>query len=445
MIRRVIAGLAFWLVVSAAAARADTFTPQQHRAALQHIAALIAKNYVYKNVAVAVGADVRNWEGDPVLLAAADRPGFASLLTDRLRRRDGHFFVQWSPANAQAVSMRRPGKSDAAFQREMAADNYGFDTVSRLPGNVGYIRMSFFADFDTSLTGRKTPDARKAAEAALSLVQNTDAVIFDIRDNHGGSPAMIDLLLSGFFGGKPVLLNRFYRRESDRTVDFTTLSNFAGKRRPDVPLFVLISGATGSAAEEFAYDVQTQKRGVLVGGTTYGGANPGGEFDAGDGFSIFISTGAAINPITHTNWERVGVQPDVVVRPADALQGAQELALKAIVARGGGKSAIAEARWCLERLEAEDRGGALAPKTAQEFAGDYDGRVVAVRGAALTFRYRRAPEETLIALGNGKFAFDDRSDERLSFGRDGKGRVDSVALTDLDGITVRHPRGPAKE
>lgn len=61
-----------------------------------------------------------------------------------------------------------------------------------------------------------------------------------------------------------------------------------------------------------------------------GGANPGDIFRIDEKFSIFIPTGRAINPITKTNWEGVGVKPDVQVSRSQALSIAQELALEKI-------------------------------------------------------------------------------------------------------------------
>ncbi len=47
----------------------------------------------------------------------------------------------------------------------------------------------------------------------------------------------------------------------------------------------------------------------------------------GNGFSIFIPKGRAVNPITHSNWEGVGVKPDVEVPSGNALITAQQLIL----------------------------------------------------------------------------------------------------------------------
>ena len=100
---------------------------------------------------------------------------------------------------------------------------------------------------------------------------------------------------------------------------------------PSKPVFVLTSARTFSGAEEFAYDLQTQKRATIVGETTGGGANPGGPVPLPYGMTLFVPTGRAINPITKTNWEGTGVKPDVAVPADSALAVAHRLAQKAVL------------------------------------------------------------------------------------------------------------------
>lgn len=77
------------------------------------------------------------------------------------------------------------------------------------------------------------------------------------------------------------------------------------------PVAVLTSARTFSGAEEFAYDLQALKRATVVGETTGGGAHPvrGRRVDAH--FVVMLPWRRAVNPVTKTNWEGVGVTPDV--------------------------------------------------------------------------------------------------------------------------------------
>jgi C-terminal processing protease CtpA/Prc len=93
----------------------------------------------------------------------------------------------------------------------------------------------------------------------------------------------------------------------------------------------LTSHYTFSGAEEFTYNLKNLKRATIVGETTGGGANPGGPERVSEHFEVFVPSGRAINPITKTNWEGTGIEPDVKVPEADALATAHSLALEKIV------------------------------------------------------------------------------------------------------------------
>jgi C-terminal processing protease CtpA/Prc len=96
------------------------------------------------------------------------------------------------------------------------------------------------------------------------------------------------------------------------------------------PIYVLVDQRTISGGEQFAYDMKALHRATLIGVTTAGGANPGSEVALSEQFSMFVPHGQARNPYTGTNWEGVGLRPDVRIRPQAALLKAYEFALRAI-------------------------------------------------------------------------------------------------------------------
>jgi tetratricopeptide (TPR) repeat protein len=195
----------------------------------------------------------------------------------------------------------------------------GFFEAKKLRGNVGYLEIRGFAN---------PAEGAPIADAYMKLLQGSDAMIIDLRKNGGGSPEMVQYLCSYFFD-KKVHLNSIYHREDNKTKEYWTLENVGGRKMADVPLFVLTSNYTFSGAEEFSYNMQTQKRATLIGETTGGGANPGGMRRINDQLAIFIPDGAAINPITKTNWEGTGVTPEVKTTAEAALEKGIELATKA--------------------------------------------------------------------------------------------------------------------
>ena len=176
-----------------------------------------------------------------------------------------------------------------------------------------------------SRTGAHQPSNR-----LFNFLGNTDAIIFDLRKNGGGDPAMVALICSYLFGPEPVHLNDLHWREGkgERVEEFWTLKDVAGKRYTGKDVYVLTSNYTFSGAEEFTYNLKNLKRATIIGETTGGGANPGGGNRLSEHFGVFIPTGRAVSPVTKTNWEGTGVEPDVKVPADQALKTAQLIALR---------------------------------------------------------------------------------------------------------------------
>lgn len=247
-----------------------------------------------------------------------DSDALASMLTQELQAvtQDKHLRVRTRQAGGKQhtqADMVNKKHSDRERQRQ---GNQGIAQVSRLESNIGYLDLRGFVSFDQGKT---------AIDAAMSLLNSSDSMIIDLRKNGGGDPQMVQYLCSFFFKDR-LLLNSLYWREGNVTNEFWTLDKVSGDKLPEMPLYILTSGYTFSAAEEFSYNMQSRKRATIVGETTGGGAHPGGRFNINDHFRMFIATGRAINPITKTNWEGSGVVPDVKVNEDSALEKAIELA-----------------------------------------------------------------------------------------------------------------------
>ncbi|HYH85026.1 MAG TPA: S41 family peptidase [Pyrinomonadaceae bacterium] len=285
--------------------------------------------YVFPDTAAKIEQAVRARvsKGDYDQITSAKQ--FAKTLTEDVQgvSRDKHLRVRYSyqPIPPRPEQQREPSAEEREqFRQYMARINYGFEKVERLPGNIGYVDFrGFFA-----------PELGKDTVASVfNFLSNTDAIIFDLRKNGGGDPEMVAQISSYLFGKEPVHLNNLHWREGkgERVQEFWTLKDVAGKRYGDKDVYVLTSNYTFSGAEEFANNLKALKRATIIGETTGGGANPGGSNRLSEHFGAFIPTGRAVNPITKTNWEGTGVEPDVKV-PADrALQTAQIMALKKAV------------------------------------------------------------------------------------------------------------------
>lgn len=312
--------LALACLAAPASAQAIELDAAKRTSVIEGIAREMAAGYVFPKVAEECGAHLRAKQkaGDYANMKSTGQ--FARALTNDVQAisKDLHIRVRHQPEQ-ERVEREDPRLARQQQLDQMRASNFGFNRVEIMDGNVGYVDLRAFSDLHY---GRKT------AAAAMEFLTNTDAIIFDLRLNGGGSPAMVQFLCSYFFGER-THLNSLYYRPSDTTEEFWTLEDLPGAKLPDIPLYVLTSGRTFSAAEEFSYNLSTRERATLVGDTTGGGANPGGMVSVGEGFRMFIPRGRAINPITGTNWEGVGVVPNIAVSSGKALEVALKDARKA--------------------------------------------------------------------------------------------------------------------
>lgn len=302
-----------------------SITPAERSQVIEQSLAELNDVYVFpetaKKMAAAVGAKQQAGAYDGITSA---RELARTLTADLVEvSRDKHLHMRYFAQGAPDLSGDGPPPEQLAAQRDHARRvNYGFEKVERMQGNVGYIEIRGFVP---PAIGGET------ASAAMTMVANADALIVDLRRNTGGEPAMIAYVLSYLFDG-PTHLNDIYERVGDITQQFWTLAHVPGRKfGGGKPVYVLTSAETFSGGEEFAYNVKTQKRGTLLGETTGGGAHPVRGVKVGDRFVLGIPFARAINPITRTNWEGTGVEPDIAMPAGDALDAAYTMALERIV------------------------------------------------------------------------------------------------------------------
>ncbi|MBV9500753.1 MAG: S41 family peptidase [Acidobacteriaceae bacterium] len=291
---------------------------------IQDIVTDLDQSYIYPEVASAMGKHLLSRKAAGAYDAITSSREFAKVLTDDLQSisHDKHLrvFYSYDPLPPMTGG---PSAIDLQHMREeMARTNFGFERVEVLPGNVGYLDLRGFVPLELG---------KDKAVASMRFLSDTDALIIDLRKNGGGSPDMVAFLCSYFFGDRKVHLNDLYWRERNHTDEWWTTPDVPGPKYGNKPVYLLTSPFTFSAAEEFAYDLQNQKRVTIVGETTGGGAHPGGPARLNEHFGLGIPRGRAINPITKTDWEGVGAKPEIAVDSASALKTAQVAAVKQIL------------------------------------------------------------------------------------------------------------------
>ncbi len=275
--------------------------------------------YIYPDIAQKMGDAILVHQKNGDYDSITDGGMFARKLTADLQdvSRDKHLHVNYAPYVMAPDHEGGPSPKDMErFRKDMEHDNCAFDKVEILPGNIGYVKFNAFAP--PEICG-------PTVVAAMAFVAHADALIFDLRENGGGDPKMVDTIVSYLFDS-PTHVNDLYDRKKDETTQYWTLPYLPGARMAKQPVFVLTSSHTFSGGEEFCYDLQTQKRATLVGEVTGGGAHPVSGHRIDDHFGIGVPFARAINPVTKLDWEGTGVKPDVAVPAADALDTAEKLA-----------------------------------------------------------------------------------------------------------------------
>jgi tetratricopeptide (TPR) repeat protein len=195
-------------------------------------------------------------------------------------------------------------------------ENKGFSKIEWIEGNIGYLDIRRFYLYS---------DVQDLVDCSMRMLLNANAIIIDLRENGGGSGDY----LSSYFLKYPTQLNSWYSREEDFLTEFWAAEKPGLEQLTEIPLFVLTSRRTFSAAESFAYDMKVRKRATIVGDSTKGGAHSVDLYKINEQFEIYIPTARAINPVTGENWERTGVIPDVLIESESALDTAIILARKA--------------------------------------------------------------------------------------------------------------------
>lgn len=423
------AGLGLALLSLAFATQASE-TPRVY---VDGVAAVIADNYFDPARGRHIAADLRAAAAKGEFDALQDERELSTALSAWLDPLDTHFNVSWTPTQAAAAPTPGERPAQGAASDPQRRGNYGIRRVEILPGNVGYLDLRAFAGFEF---GAPNQPARQAVEASLQLLSGAQTLIIDLRENGGGAPQMVGYLSSAFVRRDADIFNTFHGR--DRTMSEAPLDWYP-QPRLDTPLFLLTSGRTASAAEAFAYTLQSAKRAVVVGETSMGAANPGTEVDAGHGFSVFVSFASPINPITHSNWEGHGVTPDKPVAATDALNTARRLALEAVLASGRPGDDTTDARWALDALLAE--AGPQRPIPVGDYVGNYGTLSLADDQGSLVLRQDRRPLRTLLPLGDDRFAIADDPSRRVIFARDGRGRVTALESMSSSGESTRYRRG----
>lgn len=316
----------------------------------------VNSSYVFPDIAKKIDASLRKQQIRGVFDSITSAQQLSEVLTKELQAtsKDRHLRVTYSEEVLPARKPNTAPSPDDVARRlaMMRSNNFGVEKIEHLPFNIGYLELGGFAS------------AKYAADtlaAAMTVLAHTDALIIDLRHNLGGDAATSTLLAS-YLLDKRTHLNDFYYREGNRIEQRWSSDVVPGLRygqKKDV--YILTSKDTFSAAEDFTYALKNLKRATVVGETTGGGANPGDDKRLLPNFSVFVPLGRSISPVTKTNWEGIGVTPDVSVCADDALRTAQVAILKKMAESEKNTTRLSRLKERVAEVGTKNTGGAKCP------------------------------------------------------------------------------------
>lgn len=274
-------------------ANKKAFTNNSKKETIQNFSSLLKERYVDEKLGTEVAKTLTSLEQQGYFNQATTPEVFASLIQEKAQKitKDKHLYIRARKKKAKQKSTNKvvPKKSSAKM----------------LPGEIGYIYLSSFMVDNSTI------------DDLILKVLSSKSLIIDLRNNGGGSPDKVKHL-SNYFFDKSTHLNTLYWRKGNQYNEYWT-AEIAEKRLNKIPIYLLTSKKTFSAAEEFTYNLQALKRATIIGEQTGGGANPGVFLKVSPHINAFIPEGKAINPITKTNWSE-GILPDIKCSATEALE-----------------------------------------------------------------------------------------------------------------------------
>ncbi len=403
----------------------EQLTSQMRAQIITGLADQLTKHYVYPDDAPDIVAGVQKALADGDYDQLIEPNDFARQLSTDLVRitQDQHFSVAYLPETNSETLFEN---DDEAIARRA---NFGFERLEILPGNIGYIRFDYFPDPEV---------AYPLLTSAMGFVENADALIFDLRYNNGGYLETAQFLASHLFSSeKDQALFRYFYNDDGETIRRSqwVMAAIPGKRRPDVPVYVLTSSTSFSAAEWMAFSLQELERATIVGQRTTGAAHPVDRFRIDDKFVVQLPIGKIFGPVSGGDFEGSGVAPDQEVESHAALETAYALALNAIAAN----SEAEDADWLLTLARSPDS-AEVAPDIAA-IQGRYDGRTFTLEQGTLMYRWRERFSLALTPLGDGLFKVEGTEDYRFRLSYE-DGQVNGILREFKDGQSVFYAKVP---
>lgn len=309
--------------------------------------------------------------------------------------------------------------------------NFTFQKLEILPGNVGYIKFDRFKD---------ATFAGSTAVTALNFLSNTDAIIIDLRDNGGGEPNMVQLIASYFFDER-THFNSLVGRNENTEEQFWTYAHVSGQRLTGKDVYILVSYDTFSAGEALAYHLKQSGKATVVGDSTGTGAHPCKFIDMPNlNVVIKVPYKRAVSPFTNSNWEGVGIEPDIEVPSYKAFDVAYLQAVKKLREKGTDEQYNARLDWLLPALESNVNPVSVDEAVLKSYIGQYGPIKIFYDHNSLYFEYRNRRQMKMYPMSEKKFRCGVYDEYRIEFHLNDNGIPQAATISFEDGTVFKEPK-----
>jgi hypothetical protein len=287
-----------------------TLTPHEIETVLTLTAEAVGSGYFLPDRGRAVAERLRAATGGGEYAELTDPADLASAVTEDMQAVERDLHLRLIFHSEGAVDPLDADAQDAFLRADAQRTAGGVRGVHRLDGDIALLNLA-----------PRLSHPHYGGEllvSAMQLVADARALVLDLRDCAGGTPATAALICSYLLGPEPVHLLDV--EEGGRTNQHWSHAWVPGRRfGPDKPLAVLVSGRTFSGGEELASDLQEVRGATVIGEQTRGGAHPRIGVRVHEVLEVSVPCARGVSPRTGTNWEGVGITPDLAVPAGQAL------------------------------------------------------------------------------------------------------------------------------
>lgn len=395
-----------FILVQLVSAQNNLLSKQEIKIVIDSTSKFIYDNYFDLEIAKKMVKQLVNSKTQNNYNQLNDHQDLALAITKDIREicQDQHFALIYNP---DAIKQSK-NSGENEFLNNLMADkkiNFGFEKIEIKRGNVGYLKLNRFP-FPT--------DAKKVVSGALNLLSNSDAIIIDLRDNIGGYNEMVQYLMSPFFNDL-IHINTLFERSTGKTKQFWTYPYTVGEYLSEIPVYIITSRRTFSAAEWFTYSMQNNKRAMVVGKRTRGGATPTGFFTVNDNFLLSVPNTSCVCPITNTNFNNTGIIPDTLCSRNYSPDLAYKIALENLLKTQTDETIKDEYRWVIDGLAVKYSPLELPKNKLERLVGKYDKRIITFENRQLYYQREGMEKHKLMPISENYFCVDELEELRIKF------------------------------